>query len=70
MEEKLSPGLEPKNLPKADDSEKKKAQVDVHMFPGSETSSIEGCEKGPCAGPDCNDGGGGGSRGYGIEEEL
>ncbi|KAH7620572.1 hypothetical protein Ndes2526B_g04490 [Nannochloris sp. 'desiccata'] len=72
MAEELSPALEPKTLPQAGESEKKNADVVVRMFPGSETSSIEGCEQGPCpcTGPNCNDGGGGGSRGYGIEEEL
>jgi hypothetical protein len=68
----LSPGLEPKTLPEAGEKHSEKVAVAVEMFPGSETSSIEGCEQGPCpcTGPDCNDGGGGGSRGYGIAENL
>jgi hypothetical protein len=67
----LSPGLEPMNLPESGSSEKKSPTVH-HIFPGSESSSIEGCERGPCpcTAPDCGDGGGVGSRGYGVGEEL
>ena len=61
----ISPGLEPKKLPDAGESEQKSTKT-MHILPGSETGSIEGCEQGPCpcTGPDCNDGGGMGSRGY------
>ncbi len=66
----LSPGLEPKALTRKACASETTA---VKTLPGSETYAIEdeGCEKsGPCLGLNCNDGGGGGSRGYGIEEEL
>ena len=39
------------------------------VSPGSETVSLEGCEKGPCVNV-CDGCGGHGGRGYGMNDEM
>ena len=45
-------------------------QSEPVVVPGSESISLEGCDQGPCSGPRYSDGGGGGSKGYGLGEDI